>query len=291
MQAINSVPVVQVRSKSLLLYNHIVHRKPRETRLLNLRENFRQAKTYSGEVTNSSKKRITKAISLLNQMSPWREVYNPVSGRNLRFKLAFMTLTIPDDTPISASQAYEKLLKPFLRVLKRRHQVHHYVWKAELQERGQIHWHITMNQFVPMHYVQDEWNKIIVGAGFADQFHSTYGHWNPPSTEIKSVKKVKDIERYLVKYCTKKNSNGISLEGKVWGCSETIKAGSYFTELLDNSLSSAIDRCIEAKKAIAKFYDHFTIILFDKLSPLSCFSFSQINRYHSHFQEMQLMRC
>lgn len=296
-----SLPTVQVRSNSLIFYSQRTTQAKRHISWLKQKNELAKLKTYSGEITPGSKRRLTKAISLLTQAAKWQKVWNPVTQRTINFKMAFMTLTIPDDTIITANQAYNQLLKPFLRVMRRKHQMHSYIWKAELQERGQIHYHLTLNTFIPMHYIQNEWNKIIVTAGYADNFYKQFGHWNPPSTHIRRVTNYNRLEEYLVKYCTKNSTDqdtlaaraklgGEPLKGKIWGSSENLKQSTYYTELVGHSIEKAVNELVEAKKVIFKVFDRFAIAIFKDISPLSVFSFDQIKQYHDHFTSIRQMR-
>lgn len=242
-----------------------------QQRLFNARQslaaNFKDAKTYSGDMTYHARKRLSKAISLLNQSSPWQDIITPYSDVPMRFKLSFITLTIPDDTPISGKEAYEALLKPFLRRMRTKFGLQKYVWKAELQERGQLHYHITSNCFIPYMAVQEAWNNILTAANLNSAYFAAHGHRNAPSTEIRRVKNVKNIEAYLLKYISKSDGLGRSVNGKTWGCSENLKSFGYYTEIFNEYNQMAIEKCVEAGKAVMKQLEHCVIVSFPMASP------------------------
>lgn len=298
------MPVIQVRSRSLILYNQNVNapRVKKESPLRNLirksasaelirDENGQpvlsatgelQYKTYSGVMTYHAKKRLAKAISLLNQASPWHKVYNPVSRKSVDFKLSFITLTIPSRDVVSAKDGYRLLLKPFLRKLKTQYPGFLYVWKAELQERGQLHYHITSNTLIEHHIISNTWNKILAGHQLLYDYYAKHKHYNAPSTEIRSVRKVANIEAYLLKYVSKSDPYGRSLDGKVWGCSLELSKTSYFADVYNQTNELVINALVEAKKAVIKVLERCTIVEFIKSSPLNALSIGQLMSYKEH---------
>jgi len=133
--------MIQIRENLLMVYTLPVECQKGNS------QNF-QTPSYSGQVTDHTRKRAMRAIDMLLQKSPERIIYNPVSKNWHPFRINFITLTISDKTNICAADAYQNLLKPYLRKLRKYGRIP-YVWKAELQQRGQLHYHITTNCFIP----------------------------------------------------------------------------------------------------------------------------------------------
>jgi hypothetical protein len=235
-------PQIQVRAHSLICYE-ICHPRPERTY-----KKFDKP-TYSGAMTEHAAKRIRKAIDIFLQMSPERVAFNPVSKKYIKFRLAFVTLTVSQTTLITPTEGYEKLLAPWLRWIRRKHRCQ-YVWKGELQKRGQPHWHVTINSTVHMNDIRDEWNNLQRRAGYLEEFKAKFGHDKPPSTEVKSVRNARKIALYLGKeFC--KSTQQTGWKGKVWGCSEEIRMGSFFTfnpqDMDDTRLQAAIKSGTAAK--------------------------------------------
>ena len=186
--------------------------------------------TYSGKITKGSKKRMTKAISLLIQSTKTREIHNPVSNTKHQFKLSFITLTIPEcDIKPDAKFCNKNLLEPFIRVLRRRYGLKNYVWKLELQANGMVHYHFTSNMFIVHTDLRNEWNNLLRKNSLLIDFHTRTGKHDPNSTDIHSVKNVNNLEAYLIKYVTKDDQNGEAVNGKIWDCSLALKKAEYFT--------------------------------------------------------------
>lgn len=229
-------PVVQLRYKQILVYNKFEYEEGFGSSKVNYeRHSLNGVKTYSGTVTKGAKKRMAKSIDTLLQISPMQKVFNPIINRYQNFQLTFLTVTISDDTKLyDAKYCYTNLLKPYLEVLKKKYSVESYIWKLELQERGQIHYHITTNKFILHTDVRNEWNMLQVNNDLLVDFKEKYGHTNPNSTDIHSVYKIRDIKKYLLKYLSKSSQNEISVKGKIWDCSENLKRFKPFEFYFDD---------------------------------------------------------
>lgn len=265
LNALNSYPVIQYRYSSAVIYYLPI--SPYSLNWLQRKEiadRLKNNKTYSGKVSPHTKKRIRKSISLLLQTSPETTIYNPITDTQQKFQINFITLTISNNTrQITASEGYQKALSKFLDWLRKVHKVNLYVWKAELQERGQLHYHITTNKFILFQQVKDKWNTLQKKAGWLDEYTKTTGHQSPNSTDIHSVLNIRDLEAYLVKEISKSYNDEEELysaasrnatllpdiiwgnilscrpaqvmintntQGKIWDCSTELKGKKYFSE-------------------------------------------------------------
>lgn len=260
------IPLIQFRSNSVICYTEYVGERS-SSRKENLRKHLKEIKethkAYSGTITAGAKKRLTKAISLLVQTSKMRMVKNEVTGKHFPFKLSFLTLTIPySENRLNGKESNKMLLEPFLRSLRSRHGLKSYVWKMELQKNGMIHYHLTTNLFINHTKLKNEWNKILDRNGLLDSYRARTGNRFPNSTDIKSVKKIKDIEAYLIKYVSKDSQNQEELKCKIWDCSLNLKKGDYFTTHLDNDYDRKLTKAVKEKKAIKFDGDRFVIYKF-----------------------------
>jgi hypothetical protein len=230
-----------------------------------LGELVKEKKPYSGVMTKGAKKRLTKAVSLMVQSSKQRYIYNPVTQRRQLFKMSFVTLTVSSTSKmITAKEAHKELLEPFLLYLRRRHQVRNYVWKAELQKRGQIHYHITLDQFVLYTDIRDKWNELQDKAGYLEDYKALNTGRQANSTDVHAIKKVKNIEAYMVKYMSKTNSDDTGTEGKVWDCSVTLKRSKYYSTALTYQMERSILYAEQAGLAEVIHFDHFSMVKFNE---------------------------
>lgn len=266
------VPLLQVRSKSIICYDQFDF-PPSGKRSLFMakvaRENWRENTAYSGNITNGSKKRLSKAVSLLVQSSPKQRVFNPVSGKFIYFKLSFITLTIPvQELLLSAKYCHKNLLQPLLRKLRNKYGLKSYVWKCELQANGMVHYHLTSSLFIVHTDLRDEWNNILRREGLLKSFKAKQGHDNPNSIDIHAVTKVKDMEAYLIKYIAKEYQNFKSLDSKVWDCSKNLKEASYFTTIRERHYERVLSDAVSKREADCYIGDRYRIYKFKtKMAP------------------------
>jgi hypothetical protein len=279
-------PTIQVRSKIALIYNQFIGEKKIRlaSPILNLKA--KEVQTYSGELKPHARKRLSTAVSLLNQCSPWKKVPSPVTGQLIDFKLSFITLTFPCERIVPGKEAYTSCLYPFLRIMKARYPNLIYVYKAELQERGQIHYHITANECIPHQVIRQNWNKVLSSGGYMADYLAKYGSNNAPTSEIKAVQNITDIEAYLVKYIGKPDLQGRSIEGKVWGCSAQLQGRRYFSDVLNSVNVAAIELMQRSGKAVVKQLEKCTIVKLKEGSPLMLLSKDQFASYGNYLNDV-----
>ena len=101
----------------------------------------------SGKFTISAQKRLKRIIDI------W--LY---SLSEIEIKYSFVTVTISSkmDNKIN----HNKMVKTLIEKLLYRYGYFNYVWKAELQENGNIHYHFIMDREIDWKIVRRQWNKI-----------------------------------------------------------------------------------------------------------------------------------
>lgn len=225
---------------------------------------LRELNRYSGTVTNGMRKRISKAVDLLLQLSPERKIFNPISNSTHKFRLAFITLTLPpqENTP-TVKELNSTILARFLDWLRKYHGVKLYVWKAELQQNGTPHYHITINQFIRHDHIKAKWNQLLKDEGLLDNFYAKHKHHHPNSTDIHAVKKVKDLAGYLIKYLAKKGSKEEKTIGKLWGASQVLTKAKYYSFEESGRMFAKIKRYLAEGKLEEVNLDFITIWKFN----------------------------
>jgi hypothetical protein len=243
MQNRNWTTYVQVRHNQLLTYD-----RPDDGFKVPSWRKPPTRKGYSGEITASTAKRISTAVDIFLQMSPKRQIFNPIIQRQQQFQLSFITLTIPQAEPVPASEGH-KALKIWLQHFKRpwhkkkmSEQIKSYIWKAELQERKQLHYHVLTNSFLHYGEIRRIWNDCMRSREWLG------GHKDPNSTDVHSIYKIKDVRRYLSKYIAKQQFQEspanpeagfpclqvpVVLDAKVWGCSKDLEGKKRFSAEMD----------------------------------------------------------
>jgi len=65
-----------------------------------------------------------------------------------KYKLTFITLTLPSKQAHTDEEIKKVPFANFLQTLRRKYNMKYYIWKAEKQNNGNIHFHIITNSFI-----------------------------------------------------------------------------------------------------------------------------------------------
>ena len=191
-----------------------------------------------GKLSKSAQKKIKNAIDWLVFMSPKKRVFLKSTNKRYTFRINFVTLTLPASQFHSDGYIKSKMLDHFLQKLRRSHKMKYYLWKAETQKNGNIHFHITTNVFIEYWILRKYWNDILETHGYIKHysrnqkqyfangfkmsankkdkrsFYSQYKSyvWNkcinwqdPNSTDVHSVRNIRNLSAYITKYFCKQN--------------------------------------------------------------------------------------
>lgn len=270
---------MQIRPNYLLFYPYFVDDgKSSHTRY----ERPDQAKKLENHkahiLTSQAGRRLKYSINLLLEQAKVKDCFDHDKKSMFQFKVNFITLDLPAKQVFRACELLHPssthsdkslnrdCLMRFIEECRRRYNLHAYIWKAETQRNGNIHYHLTTDTYMPFGSIRAIWNKILARKGYIDAYrakqemiHSTgfffdesradtgfckakgyrsvrsyedqfrawkYGvssNWSDPnSTDIHSVKKIKDLARYMVKYMAKNVPGRRPVFAKQWGCSDNI---------------------------------------------------------------------
>lgn len=165
-----------------------------------------------------------------------------IEGRGKK-KVGFLTLTLQSKQVHSDKEIKSKCLNQFLTELRFDYNVKKYIWKAEKQENGSLHFHILTDTFLPVLEIREKWNRIIGKLGYVHAYAARMRKltwleykelrlkefknkpterdlknikraWNkgnkekwlnPNSIDLESLKKVKNVGAYIGKYMSKEH--------------------------------------------------------------------------------------
>lgn len=160
-----------------------------------------------------SQSRLKNGIGWMLLFADKKHVYSKIGKLNVKtgkmqhnfyFKLAFITLTLSDSQMHSDEYIKEHMLQPFLYWLNRYYNSL-YVWKAESQLNGNIHFHITIDTFVPWKAVRTKWNKILSKHGYCKVLQDGSNDKGDAATQIKAVLNEKECAKDIGGYMSKKD--------------------------------------------------------------------------------------
>lgn len=210
-----------------------------------------------GVLSEKAKARMKKCVSKLVGAYTVGQYANKWKFFTRRLSLNFVTLTLPSPQIHSDKDIKRFSFAPFLQILQQKYGVSSYVWRAEKQENGNIHFHILVNRNIHWSAVRAEWNRCIERLGYVSSYQEKFSkftlsqyiafrkpknseetkkvikafnksvseNWsNPNSTDIHRIEKMHKIDSYVSKYMAK-DSEGetLTVEGHLWGRSDNLE--------------------------------------------------------------------
>ncbi len=194
-----------------------------------------------------------KAIQIMVASAKWKVAYIRDTGRKFKWKINFITLTLSySQGDFTDPEIMVKCFQPMLRILREKFGVVSYVWRAERQVNGNIHYHIMTDTWCNWRYVRTYWNRCQNKLGLIDQFEKEHGHRDPNSTDIHSVKAIRNLAAYMAKYMAKGAPKEKKLwqsdapaenviNGKVWDCSMNLKKAKFPSLVIDGETFTAVN--------------------------------------------------
>lgn len=228
-----SYEIIQLRPNQVLVYTYYPDKGTRSKKKQGLFfQQTEQNQKYTGILTAAARKKLRYAINLLVAQSEWKEALNFELDKTFKFRINFLTLTLSaPQGNISDKEIKRVCLNNFLNRAKKKWSMDTYVWRAEKQKNTNIHFHITTDVYIHYKELCEVWNECQELLGFVTRYRERTGGYQPNSTDVHSVKDVKSLANYLVKYMSKKEKDAQLVEGKVWGCSRNLlKAQKYEIE-------------------------------------------------------------
>ncbi len=273
---LNKIEVVENINNFVSKYDKIYakHKQSLHTKGIDLKD--------FGVLSNHQAKTLKKNVE--NLINSVQINYNPrLKKENQKF-VSFITLTIPS-TQKHTDKVLRKMQTRFLENLKKTYKVEYYVWKAETQKNGNLHFHILIDQFVDWRNIRKLWNSQLFKLGYIEAYqkkmqsyfengfkmlpndkrdyqtqykaylkNKAVSYTNPNSTDIHSLKNVNNLTNYIVKYMTKKEVGKRSILGAVWGASNELKKIKYPTvNDVDTPLFNEVVTLLNTSKYIKEF--------------------------------------
>jgi len=292
-----SIPFITIHPDKINIYNRVEDQN--KIKKYNRFENLNgEVNDYKNKISINSRRKISKSVDYLLLFAQGGKLPNSLHGKLLKFKISFITLTLPSQQCHTDNEIKNKCLNQFIIELKRFYHVKNYIWRAEKQQNGNIHFHILTDKFIPWSEIRDRWNRIIEKLGYVSKyrdnlkkFHSggfqvrqdllkfwslesqkkaymngIKNNWNNPnSTDIHSLKNINNAKKYLISYITKEEQNK-GLKNRVWGCNYELSNLKGDIEICDNEIKNEIDKLFKDLTIHRYISDHFSVLYFNNLS-------------------------
>lgn len=266
--------------------NRIVVRKYFEEFCSKKTKTHLQLKNEEHLKDNTPRGIVTRKIRLKMRaiITNWIEAlqHSPTGANGHKVYLpTFITLTLPAKQQHTDKELNAQALNPFITKIKRSHKVQNYLWRAEKQDNGNIHYHIIVDKYISHHLVKDAWNRTIEKLGYIESYRSEQkkihahgfnfraalqnkwsaekqfqafkageqNNWNSPnSTDIHSLRSIADVSGYMCKYITKSDEfDELQRVKKAY-------AEQQIDETLFQTYTKEIELKFEAKKVKARLW-------------------------------------
>jgi hypothetical protein len=240
------IPTISINPSKITLFNEILWEPVKPTRRRLILPFFDHiptpnrittlSKDTRGKVSKNAKRKMTTALDYLLLMASPQAGTIPKSGKKFMFRIAFITLDLPSQQIHTDNEIKKLCLNSFLLELTRYHNVKNYLWRAEKQKNGNIHFHLIIDKFVLYNVLRKRWNRIVNKLGYVDRYRNNqqnfhadgfrprpelFQNWPevnqrkawlegmrtnwscPNSTDIHSCKFIQNLKNYVCKYLTK----------------------------------------------------------------------------------------
>lgn len=224
---------------------------------------IKQKNQTGGVLSKKAQQKIKNAVNWLVLAAPTKWVYQRSTQKRFRFKISLITLTLPTNSQLHSDTFIKRqLLHPFLQFASYKWQLVNYIWKAETQSNGNIHFHITTDTFVHHKDLRRAWNCQLDRHGYIDKFEEAHGHRNPNSTDVHAVKNVRNLGAYMCKYMAKNEPDKRPVNGKLWSASYNLSCKKKLVFEHFEVTNSELNWLATHKDVLKKTTDHFEILCY-----------------------------
>lgn len=280
------------------------------------------------KISKDAEKKIKRAVSYLSTVSDKKRVYVKEIGKSIDFKLTFVTLTLSSRQIHSDQIIRRDLIHHFITIATRKWAISHYVMRSERQANGNIHFHFVCNVFIPHAELREVWNNIQNKLGYVDRYREEMRSYHkngfkvrkdiikywpleaqkqaymkgkltdwaqPNSTDIHSLRLIKNVSDYICKYISKNSrinhekingftinhtkahfSNSVSVSvgakqflkenikvGRLWSCSNSLSGLSGGVDVCNSKYDAEMHRLYADQKCRYFKKDYCEILFFD----------------------------
>lgn len=201
------------------IYHHTHKLDPRQWE--NSLESAREAEKFSGKLSERSVRKIKNLVNTWND-----NVYNynldmQRRGLRKRKRMVMITLTLSEDTDQPDNEIKRRMLNTFLTNTRRQYPGFLYLWRAERQKNGRLHFHIITDKYIPKKFVAKTWNDAQESFFQREWINKDAREAAWPSTKVEAIRDLTDGLMYLVKYVSKEDNGGL-IYGRIWSASREL---------------------------------------------------------------------
>jgi hypothetical protein len=331
-----SVPMINMHPSQITSYNELYYdsgvQYTKKKPLIKIENNTNKLK-----LSSQSSRKLGRSIDYLVHLSSSKEARKYKNKENFNYKLSFITLTLSSRQLVTDQILTHELLNQFFIEARKRWNLKNYVWRAERQKNLNTHYHIICDVFIPWSELRNVWNRIQEKLGIISQYKSEMelfhksgfklrneiikfwpakaqreayengkraGWSNPNSTDIHSLRNIKDINKYVQKYMRKpkdreneriqrkamepgyhglltesaitpgalKYLNSVANTARLWSCSYSISRLKGAKDIIDSRYKEELERLRKLPSTKVVQLEHCTVFYFNyqSLEFLNC---------------------
>lgn len=203
-------------------------------------QTYRKAPTRKepdGKLSPNARRKMKNAIRWLIACSPDKKGFNKQTKKWEPYRINLITLTFKHNMQDDAKA--RMLLVMWLEMARYRWSLERYVWKAEPQERGAIHFHIATGMYIPHKEIQYTWNRLLAKHELAQPYAN--------STDVHACFNVRNLEAYLTEYLMNddKHAGRRMIRGRLWSCDHKLSQAGKKYLYCDNEDAYALQKSLD----------------------------------------------
>lgn len=196
----------------------------------NLRvDRWRKPNRIGEDLSINSGRKMKRCIQWLIACSDYKKSWETKKNAYVDYRVNHATLTFHEN--MQNDDKAREILSNWIDTAKYRWNMRQYVWKAEPQERGAIHFHLTSNVYIPHKELNYTWNRAQRKAGLYNV--------NGNGTDIHAVTEELNLLDYFSNYLTdkEKHEGRRKIGGRLWGSSRDLtEAGRGYIAVADDEM-------------------------------------------------------
>jgi hypothetical protein len=208
-------------------------------------EKKRQEAYDKGDLSKASRRNLINSLDWLVYRTATSSVIGRKRLQTAKRNLGLITLTLPQEMNTNCKFVKDIMFNTFLTSLRQREKKLSYVWKAERQKNGRLHFHLVVNKFFDWEWLNNLWFGICLKNNYAMEWTTGERKIKPKCVDVAGVRKVEKIRAYLIKYMSK-GSDLQPIDGRLWGSSYDI---SRLSKVMLEVSPEFIEEIIEGAKA------------------------------------------
>jgi len=227
---------------------YVARRNYNEKSAVNLNRGF---KTLG--VSNATMSKIRTSCRVLGYAAKLQNVRNS-KGEYVNHLAIFITLTLPYDQNDDDTKITKIVLGDFLDRCRKIGILTNYVWRAEKQQNGNIHYHLLTDSFVYYSMIYRLWLLSLEKLGYVSRYSEKFSkmtfadyknlthnkkidiqkvtekyakgvreNWKkPPCVRVDYCADISQLSVYISKYTAKNEYSPNIVRGRVWSCSQSV---------------------------------------------------------------------